>query len=76
MGIKVFKYVLFFNTKKGGSISLTQFTKGLKNELNHHTFISFHLKWNWNHYVIVLFIRSQSTSLWLFLVLLKLLFSC
>lgn len=44
MGIKVFKYVLFFNTKKGGSISLTQFTKGLKNELNHHTFISFHLK--------------------------------
>jgi len=47
-GLGFFNHVLIFTTKKSGSISLSQFTICLKNELNHHTFISFHLKWNWN----------------------------
>ncbi len=39
-GLRFLNHVLFFTTKKGGSISLTQFTNGLKNELNHHLTIS------------------------------------
>jgi hypothetical protein len=58
-GLGFLNHVLIFTTKKSGSISLSQFTICLKNELNHHTFISFHLKWNWNHYVIAMFICSQ-----------------